>query len=252
VSFHVHRHYLERFVRPGDRVLEVGAGAGRFTVELARLGSRVTVVDISPEQLRLNEEHVAEAGLEDGVEARYLADVLDLSRFEDRAFDAAVCYGGPLSWVLDGVDRALDELLRVTKAGGHVLLGVMSRFGTLQAFLAAAAEEIEAYGLEEMQDIVDSGYLPDNHSTLGPMHLYTWAELRALLERHQCDIVVASAANFLSIGNDETCECWIRDDPAMWKRFLAWEVASCTRPRAIDGGTHIVAVVRPLVAGAKG
>jgi len=243
VSFHVHRHYLERFVRPGDRVLEVGAGAGRFTVELARLGARVTVVDISPEQLRLNEEHLAEAGLEGAVEARQLADVLDLSMFEDRAFDAAVCYGGPLSWVLEGADRALGELLRVTKAGGQVLLGVMSRFGTLQAFLAAAAEEIGEYGLQEMQDIVDSGYLPDNHSTLGPMHLYTWAEFRALLERHPCDIVVASAANFLSIGNDETCERWVRDDPAMWERFLAWEVAACTEPGAIDAGTHIVAVV---------
>ena len=243
VSFHVHRHYLERFVRPGARVLEVGAGAGRFTVELARLGAHVTVADISPEQLRLNEEHLAEAGLENGVEARHLADVLDLSRFEDRAFDVAVCYGGPLSWVLDGADRALDELLRVTKVGGHVLLDVMSRLGTLRAFLAAAAKEIEAYGLQEMQDIVETGYLPDNHSTLGPMHLYTWTELRALLERHPCDIVAASAANFLSIGNDETCERWIRDDPAMWRRFLAWEITLCTEPGAIDGGTHIVAVV---------
>ncbi|HEX9124579.1 MAG TPA: methyltransferase domain-containing protein [Actinomycetota bacterium] len=243
VSFHVHRHYLERFVRPGDRVLEVGAGSGRFTVDLARLGTRVTVVDISPEQLRLNEEHLVEAGLDGVVDARLLADVLDLSRFEDRAFDAAVCYGGPLSWVLDGADRALDELLRVTRTGGHVLLGVMSRLGTLQAFLAAAAEEIQEYGLQEMQDIVDTGYLPDNHSTLGPLHLYTWAELRALLGRHPCDLVVASAANLLSIGNDETCERWIRDDPAMWERFLAWEVASCSEPGAIDGGTHIVAVV---------
>lgn len=243
VSFHVHRHYLGRFVRPGDRVLEVGAGAGRFTVELVRLGARVTVVDISSEQLRLNEEHLAEAGLEGAVEARLLADVLDLSRLEDRAFDATVCYGGPLSWVLDGADRALDELLRVTRAGGHVLLGVMSKFGTLQAFLATAAEEIEEYGLQEMQDIVETGYLPDNHSTLGPLHLYTWTELRGLLERHPCDLVVASAANFLSIGNDETCERWIRDDPAMWERFLAWEVASCAEPGAIDGGTHIIAVV---------
>ena len=26
VSFEIHRHYVERFVRPGDRVLDVGAG----------------------------------------------------------------------------------------------------------------------------------------------------------------------------------------------------------------------------------
>jgi SAM-dependent methyltransferase len=225
-------------------VLEVGAGAGRFTVELARLGARVTAVDISPEQLRLNEQHLAEESLEGSVEARELGDVLDLSRFEDGAFDAVVCYGGPLSWVLEGADRALDELLRVTKAGGQVFLGVMSRFGSLRAFLAAAAEEIEVYGLRDTQDIVDTGHLPENHSTLGPMHLYTWAELRALLERHPCDIVAASAANFLSIGNDETCERWIRDDPAVWERLLAWELAACAEPGAIDGGTHIVAVVR--------
>src|SRR5512132_2378414 len=101
VSLHLHSHYLERFIRPMDRVLEVGAGAGRFTVELARLDARVTVTDISAEQLRLNTQHVEGSDLEGAVEGRHHADVLDLSRFEDGSFDAAVCYGGPLSWVLD-------------------------------------------------------------------------------------------------------------------------------------------------------
>jgi SAM-dependent methyltransferase len=244
VSFHVHRHYLERFVRAGDRVLEIGAGAGRYTVELARLGARITVTDISPEQLRLNAAHVAEAGLEQQVGSRKIADVLDLSRFGEGAFDATVCYGGPLSWVLDEADAALAELVRVTRSGGHVLIGVMSRYGSLRAFLPAASDEIDAFGLQEMQDIVDGGYLPENHSTLGPMHLYTWAELRTLLERQPGEIVAASAANFLSIGNDETCERWLRDDPEMWERFLGWEVEACAAPGALDGGTHIIAVVR--------
>ncbi|HYF96319.1 MAG TPA: hypothetical protein VD969_29260 [Symbiobacteriaceae bacterium] len=39
VNFHIHRHFLGRFVAPGDRVLEAGAGPGRFTIELARLGA---------------------------------------------------------------------------------------------------------------------------------------------------------------------------------------------------------------------
>ena len=34
-SFHIHAHYLRKHVRSGDRVLEVGAGSGRFTMELA-------------------------------------------------------------------------------------------------------------------------------------------------------------------------------------------------------------------------
>src|SRR5262245_32177018 len=37
VALHVHTHYLKKFVRAGDRVLEIGAGAGRFTQVLAQL-----------------------------------------------------------------------------------------------------------------------------------------------------------------------------------------------------------------------
>ena len=226
-------------------MLKVGAGAGRFSVELARLGALVTVVDVSPGQLELNERHLEEAGLETRVETRIVADVIGLSRLADGAFDAVVCYGGALSWVLDGAARALDELLRVTRPDGHVLLGVMSRYGSLRAFLSVAAEEIDEFGLDEMQEIVGTGFLPGHHSTLGPMHLYTWDELEAMLRRHPCEIVTASAANFLSIGNDETCERWLADQ-SMWDRFLSWEIEACAQPGAIDGGTHIIAVVRAV------
>ena len=67
VSFEVHRRFLAQFVEPGMRVLEVGAGPGRFTIELASLGARVAVTDISPVQLDLNRRHVTEAGHEASV-----------------------------------------------------------------------------------------------------------------------------------------------------------------------------------------
>jgi SAM-dependent methyltransferase len=243
VSFHIHRHYLAQYIRSGDRVLEAGAASGRFTVELARLGARIVVTDISPLQLELNVANVGEAGLGSAVEARELADIVDLSTYPDGSFDAVVCYGGPLSHVMDRADEALGELLRVTKPGGYVLLGVMSRHGALHAFLADADAEIQEYGIDEMQAIYETGDLPTNHSSLGtPVHLFSWAELRTLLGRHACDVVVASAANFLSVGNDEVCERW-RQEPEMWDRFLRWELASCAQPGAIDTGTHIVAVV---------
>jgi SAM-dependent methyltransferase len=118
ISLAVHAHYLRRFVGARDRVLDAGAGPGRFTVELARLGATVTVADISPRQLELNRRTLIAAGLEDHIAGRVQADILDLGTFDDDAFDATVCYGGPLSYVLDRADGALGELLRVTRAGG--------------------------------------------------------------------------------------------------------------------------------------
>ena len=84
VAFEVHRRMLAERIRPGDRVLEVGAGPGRFTIALAELGARVTVTDISPVQLELNEQKVRESGLADAVESRTELDARDLSQFGKR------------------------------------------------------------------------------------------------------------------------------------------------------------------------
>ena len=64
-------------------------------------------------QLELNRERVEAAGFE--VRERVVADVCDLSYFADASFDAVVCYGSPLGYVLDRADDAVGELLRVTE-----------------------------------------------------------------------------------------------------------------------------------------
>src|SRR5262249_13718943 len=148
VSFELHRRMLTEHVRPGDRVLEVGAGPGRFTIELARLGARVTVTDISPVQLQLNERHVRDSGWEDSVEARFELDVRDTSTLGSAEYDAVVAYGGPLSYVFEAANDAFRQLLYVTRSGGVVLASVMSTVGGFRYFLPQALEEAEQYGGE--------------------------------------------------------------------------------------------------------
>jgi 2-polyprenyl-3-methyl-5-hydroxy-6-metoxy-1,4-benzoquinol methylase len=112
VNLELHRRFLNRWIHPGDRVLEVGAGPGRFTIELARLGARVVVSDISGRQLELNREKVMDAGCEGAVEARELLDVTDLGRFPEGSFDSAL-RTGPLKLCLrTGWPRARSATCR--------------------------------------------------------------------------------------------------------------------------------------------
>jgi SAM-dependent methyltransferase len=244
-AFHIHRHYLERFIRAGDAVLEVGAGLGRFTIELARLGARVVVGDISPRQLDLHREKLAGTPYDAAVSARDVLDICDLSRYPEAAFDAVVCYGGPLSYVFERADGALEEMLRVTKPGGHVLLGVMSLLGTTRLFLAGVGAIARQAGIAasdrvcEAGDLRDADVSPNGHYC----HMFRWSELEALLRRHPCEIVAASASNYLS-AQDESALAPIAADPALWEAFLRWEADFCQEPGARDGGTHIIAVVR--------
>ncbi len=234
VGLEVHLRLLREHVRPGMRVLDAGAGPGRFTLELAQLGATVVAGDISPQQLELHAEKTAT--VEESVEARELLDILDLSRFEDESFDAVVCFGGPVSYVLGEADRALAELLRVTKPGGPVLVSVMSLLGAARAFFEGWAELIAEFGWKRaVTDIFETRDLPADVNDGHVCRLYRWSDLEALLSRHRCRLVVASAANFLSVNNDS----W--DD-----RFLEVEIAACREPGALDGGTHIIAVVERL------
>jgi ubiquinone/menaquinone biosynthesis C-methylase UbiE len=237
VNFEVHRRLLDEHVRPGDRVLEVGAGPGRFTLELARLGAQVMVGDVSPKQLELHREKTAE--IEAAVEERVLLDVVDLSRFADQSFDAAVCYGGPISYALERADDAVSELLRVTRIGGRVLLSVMSLLGAARAFFGFFPELIEEHGWDAaVGDVFATGVLTAAINDGHVLKVYRWQELQTLLARHACRLVAASASNYLVIGNEETF--------AQDERWLELELAACREAGALDAGTHVLAVVERL------
>lgn len=243
VNFHLHLHYLRRYIQPGDHVLDVGAGPGRFTIEMARLGARVTVGDISPYQLEMNRKRVEEAGLEGSVVVRQLMDVVNLSALPTGTFDVAVCYGGALSYVFDRAGDALEELLRVTKPGGYVLLSVMSLLGSTRAMLPGVLVIAERFGLELVHQVNSTGDLYGDFRSGHNFHMYRWSEFESLLRSHSCEIVAASASNFLVLQNAEAAQKALTDT-AVWEALLAWELDYCKEPGALDGGTHMIAVVR--------
>jgi ubiquinone/menaquinone biosynthesis C-methylase UbiE len=224
-----HIRLLERFVRHGDRVLDAGAGPGRFSLELVRLGATVTALDISPSQLDLLRQRLPDI-------KAVLGDITDLSRFADNSFDVTVCYGGPLSYVLDRADDALAELVRVTRAGGYLLVSVMSTVGTVIHYLPMLLDLARRDGGDVQKEIVRTGFLPQaqDYGHL-PMHLYRWSELAALLSRHG-EVVAASAAGLIPDPRP--------DDPEL-NQLITWlEAELCEEPGAVSCGQHILAALR--------
>jgi demethylmenaquinone methyltransferase / 2-methoxy-6-polyprenyl-1,4-benzoquinol methylase len=96
--------------RRGERVLDLAAGTGVSTAELARSGARCVAADFSLGMLR--------AGAHRRV-PRVAADALDLP-FADGSFDAVTISFG-LRNVVDP-DRGLRELARVTRPGGRIVV----------------------------------------------------------------------------------------------------------------------------------
>jgi SAM-dependent methyltransferase len=228
-SLATHIRMLEGYVRPDDRVLDAGAGPGRFTLELLRLGAHVTALDISPGQLELLRARVPD------VEA-VVGDITDLSQFGDDSFDATVCYGGPLSYVVDRAEKAVAELARVTKPGGHVLVSVMGFGGPVIHFAPIIVELARRDGPAKSVEVARTGVLPEGegYGHLA-MRLYLWEELEELLAPYG-EVVEGAAAGVLPHLDVEEPE--IRALLAEFEERLAYD------PGSRSCGEHIIGVLR--------
>ena len=130
LEYAVTMQYIHRFASPGCKVLEVGAGTGRYSIALAKEGMDVTAVELVEKNLDVLKQNSR------GVDhiCSYQGDATDLSRFEDQAFDITLVLG-PLYHLYDAADihKAIDEAIRVTRKGGVILFAFLSVFGIMYA-----------------------------------------------------------------------------------------------------------------------
>lgn len=241
VKLHVHSHYLRQYVAPGARVLDIGAGAGRFTQILAALGAFISVADVSPVQLALNKTYATSYNFAESVTEWVEADICDLSQYADGAFDAVICYGGPLSYVFERRAEALSELCRVTRPGGYLFLSVMSLWGSIHEKLPG----VLATDATENARIIATGDLRFGTSddTRHQCHLFRASEFHALVTGTHWDLLALSASNCLSSVWGAPLDS-IRADAVKWAELLAMEVEATKQPGCLDAGTHLIAVLQ--------
>ena len=243
VSLEVHRQFLTRFINPGDRVLEVGAGPGRFTLELIEVGTRIAVTDFSPIQLELNRERLADST---SVESWEILDVCDTSKYSDGEFDAVVAFGGPLSYAFENIDEAMAGLFRIVRPGGVVVASVMSLLGTWRHLLEDTILIAETIGDDANDAILRTGDL----RPIGGAHvcqMFRASDITVLVERCGGEVLAMSASNWASLDKPEALAS-MESVPDRWRRFLEHEVAACAEPGALDGGTHLLFAARSVMA----
>ena len=153
--------YLDQYLPGQGSILEVGAGTGRYTLELARRGYAVTAVDLSQQEMALCRSALAEAGLERQVRL-VLADARDLSAVTERGFDAVLLMG-PLYHLVVEPDRraALQQVKERLKEGGLLFSAFISRFGILCDLIKNVPGWIE--GQAEVRSVLEKGRSPDDY-----------------------------------------------------------------------------------------
>lgn len=109
--------YIEKYLRPGMRMLEIGAATGRYSHHFARLGHQVDAIELVEHNIEIFKKNTL-----DGENITITqGNAKDLHGFSDNTYDITLLLG-PLYHLFTEAEKlqALSEAIRVTKKGGIV------------------------------------------------------------------------------------------------------------------------------------
>ena len=246
--YHVHLDILKRYIKPTDKVLEVGAGSGRYTKDLAAMCAELTVADISSHQIEFNKSKMRELSLIDRIKAYHVLDVIDMSVFEDSSFDCVVCIGGVLNYLLDKEKDGVQEMLRVLKLDGVLIVGVMSFIGASLYYLEGIRHEKDQFGLEATKWVFDTGVQDEEHYPVESkhyVHMMRSTEMDALFAQFPVRVNERSSAGLFTQAGDSALEN-ARNDKEFWKLIVEKEIAFTKLPGTLDCGMNMIYVAQKL------
>ena len=109
--------YIEKYLKPNYKIIEIGAGTGRYSIDLADMGYDVTAVELVPHNIKIMKSKVkAKHNIK-----IYEGNACDLSFIADNTYDIVLLLG-PMYHLFTDEDKhkAMSEALRVAKTGGIV------------------------------------------------------------------------------------------------------------------------------------
>jgi len=241
LEFETTLQFLEKYLPKKGLILDAGGGPGRYTIELAKRGYEVVLLDMTPANLEFARRQVKRAKLQDKVTDIIEGTIVDLSRFADETFEAVICLGGPLSHVLDKQkrERAISELIRVTKRGAPLFVSVMGRWSLLVVELMLFQNEIEMPIFKQIRDTGDY----EGGFGFTACHFFLPEELQEAFSKK--GVTILEMAGLEGISSHHAREVnQIAKDEKRWKIWLETHFRTCTHPSVVGMSEHMLIVSR--------
>ena len=212
------------------KILDVGAGTGRYSIPLSEEGHDVTAVELVKYNLGILKSKGSKV-------KAYQGTALNLSRFADHTFDVTLVFG-PMYHLYTFEDKlkALNEAKRVTKVNGVILVAYcMNEFSII------------TYGFKEnnIRECIENGKVSkDFHTISEPKDLYDYVRLEDINR-----LVEASGLKRIKIVSADGPANYLRPvlnsmDEETYELFIQYHLSTCERPELLGAGAHTLDILR--------
>lgn len=212
------------------KILDVGAGTGRYSLALCREGFDVTAVEPVKRNLEvLRDKH-------EKIKT-WQGNALNLSFLEDNSFDITIMFG-PMYHLCTEEERlcAFCEAKRVTKKGGFIFAAyIMNEYAVLKY----------CFGEDKIAECLENGSLTgDFHCVTKENDLYSYLRLGdidslnektglKLIKRFAQDGASDYMRRELNAMNEET-----------FSLFIKYHLATCEMPELLGASSHVVDILQ--------
>ncbi len=218
--------YIEQYLTPGSQILDIGAGAGEYSLYFARKGFCVSALELADSNIaafRAKLKPELPIDLAQG-------NALDLSRYADNAFDVVLLLG-PLYHLHSDADKlqCIAEAKRVCKPGGKIFFAFITNDIVILTMQQAQPDYLLAgdYNKETFQ-------LDDF-----PFVFHTLPRCRELLSKGGIRICKEIASD----GVSELLADMINGlDEASYQQYLRYHFYTCEKPEHLGMSNHLLVI----------
>ena len=215
------------------RILEVGAGTGRYSVALAKEGYSVVALELIEHNLSILKSKLTG---DEQLQALQ-GNALDLSRFADDSFDLTLVLGPMYHlYTKDEKLRALSEAVRVTKTGGFIMVAYCMNEPTVINYV---------FGQNKLWETLDADMLTkDWHCISEPKDVFELvriediAELDGAVDVKRVKLIAADGAtNYMRPLIDGM-------DEATFSKWVEYHLSICERQDLIGASHHTLDILQ--------
>jgi ubiquinone/menaquinone biosynthesis C-methylase UbiE len=246
IEFQVNWHYIKKYMPKTGYVLDNGAGPGKYSMELAKDGYKVTLTDLTPKLVQIAENKAKELNLEEQFNGFYEADARELNMIKDEQFEGSLMLG-PMYHLQEEQDRikAVKELNRVTKKNGLVFVAFMPRIRHIFTSLLSPENWKPNDNMDTILQFSQSGCF--NHADEGRFtgaYYFNIEDIIPFMESQGFESLELIGSNVGAILNIDSWNYWRDKGEQEVEKIINLIKEKATDPYILGISTHLLYIGR--------
>lgn len=223
-------NYIDKYLNSKNRILEIGAGTGRYSITYASKGFKVDSVELVDRNLKLLKSKITK---DMKINAMH-GNCMNLNMYEDNTFDVTLVLG-PLYHLFKekDIEKAIKEAIRVTKKEGKIFIAYITSDAVVMSY------GLRKKNLKKLKELCDDDWnIPKVEEEI--FATFRIEDFNKLIKQFKVKHLETIATDGIALQMQEYIN---KLDDEEFKIYVDYHLKNCKRKDLIGYSSHILEIL---------